>query len=212
MTRRRALLAGTTFLAPLLVVAGACTFPDVTFAVGAEADGGSSADGTAETSSFDGNSTQDVVINEATTRDDATAIVDASVCETRTRCDCDNDEYADKACDVDASSILSYKGNPLKPGDCDDLDPLRFPNAPLRELPPVGHEGDWNCNGVLEASPSRNLACGGNGTLGCTGGSGYLGAPPCGTTADFYSCEPQANILATCKPKPTGAKPVQACQ
>jgi hypothetical protein len=207
MNRRR-LIAIVTFALPLVAVGAACTFPDVTFGAAEDTDAATegAVDGGGTDSPFDVGDFGDVA-----RRDDATQVVDANACgaDGMIKCDCDDDEYADINCDVDASGILSSKGNPLKPGDCDDLDGLRHPDAPLTYEIPVGHDGDWNCDGTLEREPKGNIKCGGTG-LGCTGNPGFLSEPGCGTEADFYACEP-SGLLSACVATPKG-KATRACR
>ncbi|MDF2691861.1 MAG: hypothetical protein K0S65_244 [Labilithrix sp.] len=201
MNRRR-LIAIVTFALPLVAVGAACTFPDVTFGAAenndaASEDGG--VDGGDADSTFDAGDFGDVA-----RRDDANQILDASACgaDGMIKCDCDDDEYADMNCDVDAAGIVSKRGNPLRPGDCDDLDGLRHPNAGLTEAIPVGHDGDWDCDGTVEREPKGNIKCSGSG-LGCIGDPGFLSEPGCGTKADFYGCE-APGVLAACVATPKG--------
>ncbi|MBX3263400.1 MAG: hypothetical protein KIS78_13070 [Labilithrix sp.] len=206
MSRRR-VLAAAMFAAPLVIVGVACSFPEVTFGPGA--DGGSSP--AADSSEVDASTSDVSFVTDAVTREDGTAaIADASVCETRPKCDCDDDGYADEACDVDASSLLSSKGEPLKPGDCDDLDPLRHPGQGfVDEVPAEGKDGDWNCDDEVERFPLAKVTCSGNGLTGCVGSPGYLVEPVCGTANDVYACE--ASGLGRCNSIPKG-RATQLCK
>jgi hypothetical protein len=217
--KRRRLVAVALFAAPLVAVAVACTFPDVTFGPIASDEGGAQEGGNPDTGttttdgSSDGGPADAIAADVVRREDGGGVIVDASICEAKARCDCDDDEYADMNCDVDAAGLKSAKGNPLMPGDCDDLDGLRHPGQGyVDEVPAPGKDGNWDCTMPIEYFPVQNLTCGGIGLTGCSGGSGFVTAPPCGTESTFYSCEPQTNALAPCQPKPTGSSTRQACK
>lgn len=190
----RRLVALAMFVGPMVAVAVACTFPDVTFGLedGASEGGGGDAAGRPDAAADDARDAD--VVGDVVTREDGRApIVDASACATRVECDCDEDGYADERCDVDAAAILSAKGQPLKPGDCDDMDYLRHPEQDyVDEVPPPGKDGDWDCDGIVESPyPSGAGWCTGTPLLGCRGGPGYQKATvSCGELADFYTCEP----------------------
>ncbi len=209
--RRRRVLAVAMFAAPLVVVGVACSFPEVTFSPGAEAEAGTSPDADEDASASDGAASDVTFVTDAVTREDASAaIADASLCETRPKCDCDDDGYAATDCDVDAGGLLSPKGEPLKLGDCDDLDPLRHPGQGfVDEVPADGKDGDWNCDQRVERFPAAKVTCRGNGLTGCVGDPGYLVEPVCGTANDVYACETPA--LGACKSIPKG-RATQLCR
>jgi hypothetical protein len=212
--KARRFVAITAFVVPLAVVAVACSFPDVGFGSGANGEAGTSETGTATdgtTADVATDASTDVAVDVTRREDGGGPIQDSSICTTRPKCDCDNDEYADINCDVDASALLSAKGNPLKPGDCDDLDDYRHPGQTyVDDVPPHGKDGNWNCTGGVEFFPPQNIQCGGNGLLGCTGGPGFLTAPSCGTVADYYTCT--AAGLGPCSATPAGYQSTQACR
>lgn len=195
MLDRRKLVAALALGAAPAVVAAACSFPEVEYAAGFEAGPETSViveedDGGIVLS--DGAVVADVVV-----RDDATARVEPDACADDD-CDCDRDGYLRAGCDAGPGEE-----------DCDDLDPLRHPNADWTVEEPVGHDGDWNCDGVVERRPKVNLECGGL-SVACTGGSGFTNVPPCGIEADFYICQPEG--LLGCAPIPNGARVKQICR
>lgn len=213
MTRRKVVLGGLIFVAPLLVVAAACSFPEVSFGeASAEEAGAEEETGSPEAAAPDVVDDDDPYrlpdggsIGDVAVRDDATARVeDASGCEAT--CDCDNDGFL--KIDCDAGEDASGK----QPGDCDDLDPLRHPGAPYTAAEPVGHDGDWDCDGRIDKLPKPNLKCSGVRLLGCSGGSGFIVDPACGTTADYYSCRPGSDLVGTCVPTPTGETVTATCK
>lgn len=202
------------FAAPFVGVGVACSFPDVSFGsasveeedaateAGSEsraeeggADGGLDAADLADAFDF----------GDVATRDDANQVVDANACGDRSPCDCDGDGYLDIGCDAGPDAA----GLGKKPGDCDDLDPLRHPDALPTDAVPVGHDGDWNCDGVVSRVPTAQIKCSGTGLTGCSGGPGFLNKPTCGTKADVYSCE--ASGLLACQAVPKGTA-TQLCQ
>ncbi len=119
---------------------------------------------------------------DASKRTDATVRVeDMSACATRTPCDCDGDGFADVACGADAGT--------LKPGDCDDLDPLRFPGQGfVMDPPPPGHDGDWNCDGIEEVLPAMPPACTRPPNVCLVGERGFSGRGRCGEVEDLREC------------------------
>jgi len=207
---RRRLVVVSMFAAPFVAVGVACTFPDVSFGPAAaagdedaaqeagsegDADGGTDAADLADVFDF----------GDVATRGDANQVVDANACATKPVCDCDEDGYLDIHCDAGPDAA----GPGKQPGDCDDLDPLRYPGALPTDAVPVGHEGDWNCDGVVTRTPAAEIKCSGTGLTGCTGGPGFLNKPACGTKADAYSCE--ASGIFACQAVPKGTV-TQLCQ
>jgi hypothetical protein len=213
--RRRLVALALALVAPTILIASACSFPEVTFS--ADAGGGEAG---AETGSETGppidtgipdTVVQDVV-GDAIVRDDATAVVDASVCSERPRCDCDKDGYLDKNCDAGEAGV-GIDAN-AKPGDCDDLDPLRHPEAGFtQEVPISPNIGDWNCNGTVEALTDSGVVCSGSGALGQCNQTGYVTSPACGAKADTYKCVGSgAANLGNCEPSLVATGVTQACK
>lgn len=152
-------------------------------AVDAGSDGTASADDA-------GSSDAAYVEVDAVRRTDASGLVDQATCGSRTPCDCDDDGFASVSCPVDAGSLLSSRGTPLRPGDCDDLDPLRFPGQSyVAEAPPPGRNGDWNCDGAEEHWRTVEMrACRvADGTC-LVGQRGFLGVYACGTVGELFEC------------------------
>jgi hypothetical protein len=189
MQARRALLRFALALVPVTAVAIACSFPDVTFGTTEGGDGG-------------GPIIEDGAVNEASTRSDAQqVIVDANVCATRTKCDCDEDGYAREDCEVPLSTIQRDGGGTLQAGDCDDYDPLRNPGQTqfLKIKPPERHAGDWNCNNTVERQIRVGFTCSGNGLTGCSPPA-FEGTPPCGSEGvPYLECRP-AGAVGPCNP------------
>lgn len=127
-SRRRAIAFAFVIAAPLVVVAAACSFPEVTFGPIAGPEGGTPDSPTSTTDSpttdspgptTDAPNTSDAMsdadaadpgaldasdlfdggaIDADTRKDGEDTVVDASICSTRPLCDCDNDTYRDEAC------------------------------------------------------------------------------------------------------------------
>src|SRR5688572_8249498 len=143
----RPVLTVALVLASATGIIVACSFPDVTFSSTEGGEGGLRNDG----------GRRDAVTLEATTRTGETERVDASNCKDKPTCDCDEDGYKDKNCDAGAAVDAN-----LEEGDCDDLDPLRHPGqGPVKDVPPDGKDGDWDCDGVVTTIPN---------TINCTNG------------------------------------------
>ncbi len=208
MNRRR-LVVLSMFAAPFVVVGVACSFPDVSFGPPGAGDDDAAREAGSEGDVDGGTDAGDLSdvfdFGDVATRGDANQVVDASLCATKPLCDCDEDGYLDIHCDAGVDAA----GPGMKPGDCDDLDPLRHPGAPLTDAVPVGHDGDWDCDKEVERTPAAEIKCSGTGLTGCSGGPGFLNKPTCGTSADVYSCE--GSGLFACKPVPKG-KATQLCQ
>jgi hypothetical protein len=132
---------------------------------------------------LDATSTDDappIPSDDAASRGDATALVDAASCTT---CDCDNDTYNRAGC-VDA-------GVDAGPVDCDDLDPLRHPGqAYLTTPPPAGQSppGDWDCNDSVERFYTTGVSCSSLMTVACNGVQGLTTNPGCGVVGTFVTC------------------------
>lgn len=138
---------------------------------------------------------------DASSRTDATGrVVDAAACAP-TQCDCDDDGFADVGCSTDAGNILSSRGEPLKPGDCDDFDPLRFPGQGfVAETPLPGRSGDWNCDGIEESwLPDAQHCTLKDGT--CRVGHRTLRErSTCGASIDLFECGLDPSAPRGCGP------------
>lgn len=129
---------------------------------------------------------------EGIKRTDATGLVDPASCGAHTQCDCDEDGFASLDCPVDAGSLLSARGTPLQPGDCDDLDPLRYPGQSyVADSPPPGRNGDWNCDGVEEHWRESQVrgACIQADRSCRVGFQGFMGRVACGALGDLAECQ-----------------------
>lgn len=145
---------------------------------------------------------------DAATRGETTRrIEDAAQCASRTPCDCDDDGFADTACPLDAGTLLSARGEPLRPGDCDDLDPLRFPGQGfVADKPPPGRDGDWNCDRVTEfplewgAPLCEQPSSGG----ACREFDVFIQKPACGEPNWIYRCGVDETRPGGCGAFPVG--------
>ena len=221
MNRRRKILLTVLFASPLVGIGAACTFPEVNFLTAGGDSGGSSSgssgpggdsggDGQPPDIRFDAASVGDVAA-----RSDSEAPVDVGTCPTSWKCDCDKDLYLDDTCleaELDAGRDGGFEAG-SKPGDCDDLDPVRHPEAGLRSDPPrpgaPPPPGDWNCDNDVTRVPPP-LKCGEpNGLGGCTGGTdGFRAVTACGETNDVYTCPKSVAGNGNCEPtvSTTGVK------
>jgi len=149
-----------------IVIAAACDFPDPLLFDVDMADAGGSSDSSI---SADGGG-NDVPPDAA---DDVAndAMPDANDCASE--CDCDGDGVLALECDG---------------SDCDDHDPLRFPDAGFSpRIPAPGQSGDWNCDGIEEKNAPTGVKCAGTPVGQCA--SGFADSPACGTSATFVVCE-----------------------
>lgn len=134
-------------------------------------------------------STSDVVV-DSLADSLADSAMDTAVADTREASTCIG---TDLSCDCDGDGDKAKgKTGCLGGGDCDDGDPRR--NSKVTSfLPdvPVGHTGDWDCNGSVQKDFADGINCGMyvTATTGCTQ-SGYKGTPACGSTAVFVRCKP----------------------
>lgn len=210
MKKRRGFFLAASVLAGAIAIASACGFPEPMLIDAAEG-------GTSSSSGSDGEPNDDgSVPNDATLADSVFAIdgnqnvdpeggaqeasvapdaglLDANGCVT---CDCDQDDAASEA--------SACGGN-----DCNDLDPF-IPHDGFVKSKPVGHGGDWNCDGVVTKQFPVNVNCG---LLGDCNAAGFTGDPPCGTSGEFVTCKnlplPLNGVL--CQKGPTETV-IQACK
>lgn len=181
------------FLASALTVtsiAAACTFPDVDFSPRAAGDAGVDVkDGSsdAEVTVFDSGE-----VVEASTPSEG-GITTADECNKpdsgRALCDCDGDTYQRIGCDAGPDSGLH-------PGDCDDYNRDRRPDAPFMTVPLPDGGWDWNCDDKIEmanagAPGSGPYSCPPDGNKGCTDNSAqtrFAPEVPCGVRGDVHQC------------------------
>jgi hypothetical protein len=173
-----------------MAIVTACGFPNPQILPDDQLDG-SKADGEAdgETGTVEMEAS---AIPDAIVRDDATARIDASLCDRA--CDCDRDNFRSNQC-PDAGYDGSY--------DCDDLDPLIRPNQdwvaapwPTESTHPVAN--DWNCNGTVQRQYQTVTNCA-NVTGTCSDRKGFVNNPGCGQQGDFFTCKLVGVILPSCE-------------
>jgi len=176
--RRRALCV-------LAVLAAACSFPGVTYSNGSGSDGSagddggqpeaSAAEGSTEASTEGGMQGDDGSVDGSGLVD----VVDEYVFEAAPDapvCDQDEDTYQ--------ASSTQCSGN-----DCCDKDSHAHPNETgYFTAPDNCGSFDYDCDGTLEPEYPVNITCGGTGLTGCTGGSGFTGAPQCGESGPYGTC------------------------
>jgi len=92
-------------------------------------------------------------------------------------------------CDVDKDTYKA-KGGTCGGNDCCDTDPKANPGQKgYFPSPDACGSFDYDCSGKLEPEYASNIACGGTGLTGCTGGPGFVGADPgCGNSAVYGQC------------------------
>ncbi len=115
---------------------------------------------------------------DAATRQDAAKIEEGGTCPGLNPCDCDNDGYEAQG---------ECGGT-----DCDDRDPLRYPNQGYVSEPlEPGSDGNWDCKDPVEKQYVVKLNCATLLGLNCNSkAEGFRDDPPCGTVADYYRCKP----------------------
>ena len=193
--RRRLFLAAAVLLGAM-AIASACAFPEpaaVPEEAGTPVESGVSADGGARPADalaesvlhLPGNEDVDPEggAQEASTRPDGSfVVVDAASCADP--CDCDEDGVRsdDASCDP--------VGN-----DCNDLDPF-IPHDGFVADKPVGHEGDWNCDGKVTKQFPVNVSCG---LLSDCKAAGFTTDPACGGTGDFVTCKNSLLPFVVCE-------------
>lgn len=182
------------FLASALTVtsiAAACTFPDVGFRTDtSENDSGMTdvQDGSAdaEVTIFDSG---EIVEAAAPSEGGLTTVEECSRRDSGSPCDCDDDGYERIGCDAGPDSGL-------KPGDCDDYNRDRRPDAPFMTVPLPEGGWDWNCDGKVEmanagAVDAGPYVCPPDGNHGCSDNSAqtrFSPEVPCGVRGDVRQC------------------------
>lgn len=191
MRRRRGFFLAASVLAAAVAIASACSFPEPALVGGAGADEGgssssSSSGGDADGSdvsvpvdapfdsvfAIDGNQNVDPdgASQEASVAPDA-GLVDAMGCDA---CDCDMDNVKNKD-----AAVCGNTGN-----DCNDLDPF-IPHDGFVASRPEGHDGDWNCDGVVTKQFPVNVRCD---LLTDCKAQGFKTDPACGATGEYIFC------------------------
>ena len=181
MTRRR-LLALAFGATPILGVAVACSFPDVSYSPVVSNRPDTGADTSVDTAVIDASSDR----TDSGIGNPEAGAVDAAGCNNS--CDCDGDHYwRDAGCDAaatDASGRLGF-------GDCDDFDSKYSPGQTQFFEVATGSNGfDYNCDHVATGKFTGNLSCTGVSLTGCSPASGdFNAAPPaCGQSGGFSTC------------------------
>jgi hypothetical protein len=191
---RRPLCIATGAVATAMAIASACTFPEpqiVPDEAGEEHEGGSIIDGgaprdalTESVLDLPGNEDVDPEggAQEASTRPDGSTTKDAAGCIDA--CDCDEDGVRsdNPACDPVGS-------------DCNDLDPF-IPHDGFVADKPVGHAGDWDCDGKVTKQFPVNVSCG---LLSDCAAAGFTSDPACGATGTYVTCKKSLVPLAICE-------------
>jgi hypothetical protein len=92
-------------------------------------------------------------------------------------------------CDVDKDTYKA-KGGTCGGTDCCDTDAKANPGQQgYFPTPDACGSFDYDCSGKAEPEYKSNIACGGTGLTGCTGGPGFVGADPgCGNSAVYGVC------------------------
>lgn len=205
MTRRR-LLALAFFTTPLVGVAVACSFPDVSFT----------------NSTLDSGRAETGVPNEAASdaQGDVTLInppdeapVDLLNC---TSCDCDNDGYwRDAGCDASGMDAANFKGF----GDCDDSLAVYHPNQPGRYYTRIvdgGKNFDYDCSGQNEYGLPTPLMCAFDSVLGSLGPcnpentEGFRAVTECGEVGELVKCK-KTNLSCGTSSEGTAGTGTQGC-
>ncbi len=184
-------------LAPAVGVAGACSFPDVTFDATSPAEAGLPDGGAGE-----GGADLDGALPPVDATSEKPPIEAGPDGQCLDPCDCDGDGFKsrDAACGEAGGT------------DCDDLDFRANPDAGLtRDLATAETRGDWNCDGnVTTEYPVLGSKCVDRLiTSGC--GTGLLSNVPCGTMGDLYTCQAPA-IGLRCTDKLPPVKVLQRCK
>ena len=188
MQKRRRFFLAASVPAGAIAIAAACSFPAPTLVPDDGAETGSSSGGDGDPNAdaapaeaslvdsvfgIDGNQNVDPdgASQEASVAPDA-GLIDANNCDAK--CDCDDDGVATK----DASAC------PTTGNDCNDFDPF-IPHDGFVASRPRGHDGDWNCDGVVTKQFPVNVKC--DLLTNCTA-QGFRTDPACGATGEYIFC------------------------
>lgn len=211
MTRRRLLALGF-FTTPLVGIAVACSFPDVSFAPASNdvPETGTRSDATGEADADQ--------LTEASIGDFDANQIDLTSCF---ECDCDHDGYwRDAGCDAAATDAAGFKGF----GDCDDSRDVYHPNQGsvyFRSFPQgAPFAFDFDCSGTDEQLYAAPLTCAFNGPVPALASCVPTNAKPpsnqgtttpvgCGVEADLAKCEKPD--LSNCNVVASGTTATQAC-
>ncbi len=200
----------------VLAAMPACGFPSLNYEDGATGD--AAADGRPQGDSaspldapVEADGSLDGPADDATSEVGADAIEETPVAEASVdaRADAPSGEDSGNPCDRDGDG---YPAQGACGGtDCCDTDSSANPGvkstAWFTKMPDQCGNWDYNCDGKVEEEFPVTLTCGGLAATGCTGGSGFMGDPGCGSTGPVYACSP--NGLG-CKAALTGSAP-QGC-
>lgn len=191
MKARRAFAPAVVSASAAIAVFAACSFPEVTFAPGAEGGNAVPIDAAALT--------PDGQVSEG----DSGGKVDPQGCDPL---DCDGD--GDKNKNFDA-------GPDGAPPDCDDLDTRARHSQTkfLEDMPVQPSNGDWNCDKRVVKFHPVNVACSGfvSGDT-CNLVKGFTGDPGCGQTGDFIYCKKDTLLGTSCVQDRIEKNIKQACQ
>lgn len=207
MNRRRKILIAAMFVAPLLVVGAACTFPDVSFRDGTDAatqqpgnETGPGTDSPVDTPDSPNNTTDAPTTDDQTappqdgglgdadarTRPDGSVVIEGGAgCDAR--CDCDLDGYLKFGCDAaapgDTHVILGVDD------DCDDFDDQVHPGqiAYFEDKPVPPNTGDWDCNKTIQKGTAETV-CPSISVGGCDFDT-FNQTVGCGEQAILYRCK-----------------------
>jgi hypothetical protein len=200
--RGHVILAATT--ASGIVLAVACTFPDIAFVGESSATTGSGA-GSSSTAGSGGSGGQ----GAATSSTGASSSTSASTSSSTGMgtggappcikpCDCDGDGFKSAAADC------NHDG-----GDCNDHDPAVYPGQTMFFKTPSSTGWDYNCDSVDEFEVTTVLVCP-NGALGCdnTTLGWHASVPACGQSGMSGTC--QGTTVTGCSEKLNGGQ-IQRC-
>jgi hypothetical protein len=172
-----------------MAIASACSFPEPALVPG---EGGATESGSQDGQptesapsdaglvdsvfSIDGNENVDPEggAQEASTRPDGAALVDAAGCPDKCDCDGDGVRSDNPSCGPTGA-------------DCNDLDPFVPHDGFVADPPPPGADGDWDCDGTVTKQFPVNVNCG---VLSDCNAAGFTGDPACGTFGQFVTCAP----------------------
>lgn len=184
MKGRRCFFLAASTLGGAIAVASACSFPEPTLVDSPDDDASSSSGDSGDAQALadvvfdnvfaiDGNQNVDPDggSQEAAVAPEA-GLVDSSGCPDK--CDCDED------------TVRSDNPTCPNPGnDCNDLDPF-IPHDGFVASKPVGHSGDWDCDGKVTKQHPVNIGCG---LIGDCSAQGFKDDPPCGVLSTYVFCK-----------------------